>query len=66
LQIDLSDLPSIPAVLRELDNLTTNDSVEIIFFNAARIHPSPILSTPVEEIDEDLRVRLLLSPSGLC
>ncbi|KAH4224133.1 hypothetical protein HBI38_069840 [Parastagonospora nodorum] len=59
LQIDLSDLASIPAVLKELDNLTTNESVEIIFFNAARIHPSPILSTPVQEIDEDLRTTTL-------
>jgi len=56
LQIDLSNTASIPAVLKQIDALT--DKVEVVFFNAARIKASPILEVPVEEIEEDFRVRL--------
>jgi short-subunit dehydrogenase len=58
LPIDLANLSSIPSVLKQLDALTANEDVEVIFFNAARIKPSPILEIPVEEIDEDFRVSL--------
>jgi len=39
--------------------MIASQSVEIFFFNAARIHPSPILTTPVDEIDQDLRTTTL-------
>jgi short-subunit dehydrogenase len=56
LRIDLADLGSIPGVLKELDSLTKGEDVEVIFFNAARIRPSEVLSASVEEIDEDFKV----------
>ncbi|KAH8725265.1 hypothetical protein GQ44DRAFT_707436 [Phaeosphaeriaceae sp. PMI808] len=55
LRIDLSDLSSIHSVLAELDALTQNEDVEVIFFNAARIKPSEVLDVNVEEINEDFK-----------
>lgn len=68
LRLDLSDLASIPAVLKQLDELTQGEDVEVVFFNAARIKPSGVLDVDVEEIGEDLRVcsfSLLLSPPSI-
>jgi hypothetical protein len=56
LRIDLADLGSIPNVLKKLDSLTKGEDVEVIFFNAARIKPTEVLSATVEEIDEDTKV----------
>lgn len=56
LRIDLSDLKSIPGVLKELDSLTEGEDVEVIFFNAARIKPGEVLGVDVEEIEEDFKV----------
>lgn len=58
LQLDLANLSSIPAVLKQIDDLTQGDNVEVVFFNAARIRPSEVLTTPVEEIEEDFKVCL--------
>jgi short-subunit dehydrogenase len=60
LRIDLSDSSSIPSVLKELDSLTKNEDVEVVFFNAARIQPNEVLGVSVEEIEEDFRVIPLL------
>lgn len=60
LRIDLSDLASIPSVLKELDGMTQGEDVEVVFFNAARIKPSEVLGVSVEEIDEDFKVPLRL------
>jgi D-ribose pyranose/furanose isomerase RbsD len=57
-RIDLSDTKSIPSVLKELDTLTKGEDIEVIVFNAARIKPSETLTTDVEELHEDLNVRL--------
>ena len=57
LRIDLADLGSIPDVLKELDSMTQGEDVEVIFFNAARIKPSDVLSVSVEEIEEDFKVQ---------
>jgi hypothetical protein len=59
--LDLADLDSIPGVLKQLDELTKDEEVEVIFFNAARIKTSEVLEVKVEEIDEDFKVR----PSSL-
>ena len=56
LRLDLADLPSIPSVLQQLDDLTKDEDVEVVFFNAARIKPSEVLNVSVGEIDEDFRV----------
>lgn len=56
LAIDLSDLSSIPDVLKQLDSMTTGEDVEVILFNAARIRAAPPLEFSVEEIEEDLKV----------
>lgn len=56
LPLDLSDLPSIPAVLKQLDELTKGEEVEVVFFNAARIKPSGVLDVSVAEIEEDFKV----------
>ncbi|KAF2638984.1 NAD(P)-binding protein [Massarina eburnea CBS 473.64] len=56
LRLDLSDLDSIPGVLKRIDDLAKGDDVEVVFFNAARIKPSGVLDVSVEEIDEDFKV----------
>ncbi|KAF1957485.1 NAD(P)-binding protein [Byssothecium circinans] len=55
LRLDLSDLGSIPGVLKKIDELTEGDDVEVVFFNAARIKTSEVLEVSVEEIEEDFR-----------
>ncbi|MBO1764878.1 SDR family NAD(P)-dependent oxidoreductase, partial [Escherichia coli] len=55
LRIDLSDLTSIPSVLKELDSMTQGEDVEVVFFNAARIKPGEVLGVSVEEIEEDFK-----------
>lgn len=63
LRIDLADLDSIPGVLEQLDDLTQGEDVEVIFFNAARIRPSEVLSVSVKEIDEDFKACVVESNS---
>lgn len=61
---DLSNLESIPMVLSKLDELTKDEHVEVVYYNAARIKPSdPVLSVDVKEIEEDFKVRITLSPT---
>lgn len=60
LRLDLSDLDSIPSVLQQIDDLTQNENVEVIFFNAARISPNGPQSVTVAEIDEDFKVRIYI------
>lgn len=60
--LDLSDLSSIPAVLKKIESLTTE--VGVVFFNAARIKYTDILAVPVEEIEEDFKVRPLSLTTG--
>lgn len=57
LRLDLSDLSSIPGVLKKIDNLTQDEDIEVVFFNAARIKPSGVLDVSAEEIEEDFKVR---------
>ncbi|KZM19324.1 uncharacterized protein EKO05_0002976 [Ascochyta rabiei] len=60
LRADLSDLDSLPSVLSQLDNLTRDSAVEVVYYNAARIKPSdPVLSVDVKEIEEDFRLQVL-------
>jgi NAD(P)-dependent dehydrogenase (short-subunit alcohol dehydrogenase family) len=54
--LDLANLDSIPSVLKQLDELTKDEDVEVVFFNAARIKPSEVLGVSVDEIHEDLKV----------
>jgi short-subunit dehydrogenase len=56
LPVDLADIPSLPSVLKELDSLTQDEDVEVIFFNAARIKPGKVLGVSVQEMEEDFRV----------
>lgn len=56
LRLDLSDLSSIPATLKQIDNLTQGEDLEVVFFNAARIKPSGVLDVSAEEIEEDFKV----------
>lgn len=61
---DLSNLESIPMVLSKLDELTKDEHIEVVYYNAARIKPSdPVLSVDVKEIEEDFKVRITLSPT---
>ena len=62
LRADLSDLDSIPQVLKELDDLTRGEDIEVVYYNAARIKPTdPVLDVSVAEIEEDFRVRRVLT-----
>jgi len=56
IRLDLSDLSSIGSALKKIDDLTHGEQIEVVFFNAARIRPSDILTTSVEEIEEDFKV----------
>ncbi|KAL1608140.1 hypothetical protein SLS60_003079 [Paraconiothyrium brasiliense] len=56
LRLDLSDLSSIPGILKKIDELTKGEELEVVFFNAARIKPSGVLEVAVEEIEEDFKV----------
>lgn len=58
LRVDLSDLSSIPGVLKEIDGLLQGEDLEVVFFNAARIQPNGVLDVPFEDIHEDFKVRL--------
>ncbi|KAF2654754.1 NAD(P)-binding protein [Lophiostoma macrostomum CBS 122681] len=53
LRLDLSDIASIPAVLKKIDELAPE--LDVVFFNAARIKASGVLEVSVEEIDEDFK-----------
>lgn len=56
LPCNLADLPSLPNVLATLDTLTASDTVEVVFFNAARIKPTPdVLDVSVAEMEEDFK-----------
>ncbi|KAL5421259.1 hypothetical protein PMIN04_005736 [Paraphaeosphaeria minitans] len=55
LPLDLSDTPSIPGVLKKIDDLTQGEDLEVVFFNAARIKPSGVLDVSIEEIEEDFK-----------
>jgi|SRR5690242_1106868 len=58
LRADLGDVDSIPGVLKQLDELTKGEDIEVVYYNAARIQPTdPVLDVGVREIEEDLRVR---------
>ena len=54
--LDLSDLSAIPAALKQIDELTQGEELEVVLFNAARIKPSGVLDVSVEEIEEDFKV----------
>jgi len=56
LRLDLSELSSIPETLKKIDQLTKDEELEVVFFNAARIKPSGVLEVAVEEIGEDFKV----------
>jgi short-subunit dehydrogenase len=57
LYLDLADLASIPSVLEQIDDLTKEDEVEVVFFNAARIKATEgSLDVGVGEIEEDFKV----------
>lgn len=59
LRADLSDLDAIPQVLKDLDDLTRDEDIEVVYYNAARIKPAAAaLDVSAAEIEEDFRVRL--------
>jgi NAD(P)-dependent dehydrogenase (short-subunit alcohol dehydrogenase family) len=53
-QADISDLSLLEKTLKEVEEF---GSVECVYFNAARVAPSPLLEFPDEEIEADFRVR---------
>lgn len=53
LRIDLANLDTIPSVLKQIESLTK--SVDVAFFNAARVKGSQVLTSPVSEIEEDFK-----------
>ncbi|KAF2258689.1 hypothetical protein CC78DRAFT_621651 [Lojkania enalia] len=48
-----ANLPSIPPTLKKIEQLT--DSIDVVFFNAVRIEPSPVLQVPIQEIEQDFK-----------
>jgi short-subunit dehydrogenase len=53
-RLDLSDLASIPSVLKKIEQVAPE--LDVVFFNAARIKSSGVLEVPVQEIEEDFKV----------
>lgn len=53
---DIGDLAQLRQTLGKIEKL---GPIGCVFFNAARIRPSEILATSVEEIEEDFRVGLI-------
>ncbi|KAJ4303165.1 hypothetical protein N0V90_002058 [Kalmusia sp. IMI 367209] len=56
LRLDLSNLSSIPGVLKQIEQLTKGEELEVMFFNAARVKPNGVLEVAVEEIEEDFKL----------
>jgi len=54
LSLDLSDLSAIPPTLKKIEELSSG--IEVVFFNAAVIKPTPVLEVPTEELELDYRV----------
>jgi len=51
--VDLSDQESLKKALQQIDQLTSQ--IEVVFFNAARVGPSPLLEFPIEDLETDFR-----------
>lgn len=51
---DISKPDSLSAALKKIDQ--SGQTVEVVFFNAARVEPSKLLEFPVEEMDRDWKV----------
>jgi NAD(P)-dependent dehydrogenase (short-subunit alcohol dehydrogenase family) len=54
IQADISDNGSLKQALKAVDGLGSN--IGCVFFNAARVAPSPLLEFPVEGIANDFKV----------
>jgi short-subunit dehydrogenase len=54
IQVDISDQSALKKALTKIDDLGGN--IECIFFNAAKVAPSPLLEFPVEELELDFKV----------
>jgi NAD(P)-dependent dehydrogenase (short-subunit alcohol dehydrogenase family) len=52
--VDLSSQESVQKALQQIDSLT--EEIEVVFFNGARVAPTPLFETPVEDIEMDFRV----------
>jgi NAD(P)-dependent dehydrogenase (short-subunit alcohol dehydrogenase family) len=55
IQADISDNNSLKQALQQVDALEGN--IECVYFNAARVAPSPLLEFPIEVIEGDFKVR---------
>lgn len=60
-RVDISDLELLERTLREVEEF---GRVECVYFNAARVEPSPLLDFPVQGIEADFRVFLIISSRG--
>jgi NAD(P)-dependent dehydrogenase (short-subunit alcohol dehydrogenase family) len=58
--VDLSSQESIQQALQHIDSLA--QGIEVVFFNGARVAPTPLFETPVEEIENDFRVCTVFIP----
>jgi NAD(P)-dependent dehydrogenase (short-subunit alcohol dehydrogenase family) len=62
--VDLRDPVSVQKALKHIDSLTQN--IEVVIYNGARVAPSPLFETPVEQVVDDFKVgsvELFLSAS---
>lgn len=54
ISVDLANQTSIKSALQQIDSLAAH--IDVVFFNAARVGPSPLLEFSVEGIESDFRV----------
>jgi NAD(P)-dependent dehydrogenase (short-subunit alcohol dehydrogenase family) len=52
--VDLKDPQSVQNALKKIDSLTEN--IEAVIYNGARVAPSPLFETPVEDVENDFKV----------
>jgi NAD(P)-dependent dehydrogenase (short-subunit alcohol dehydrogenase family) len=57
-QVDISDLRRLEEVL---DQVAHFGELECVYFNAARVAPSPFFEFPIEGIEEDFKVLSILA-----
>ncbi|KAF2747730.1 NAD(P)-binding protein [Sporormia fimetaria CBS 119925] len=58
LPLDLADLPSVSSALERIDELAGN-TVEVVFFNAARARACEVFETTLEELEGDFSTMTL-------
>lgn len=61
--VDLTQAESVTNACQELDQLSPN--IEVVLYNAARVAPSSLFDTAVNEIEQDFKVCYAAKDNGM-